>query len=491
MDRRRRLAIVAGVVVAVAVLVVAVVLVWPDGGGDDRPLAGPGRPDAAPSTAADTVEPVPGAAGIGDPYYPAAGNGGYDVTHYDLALTWDPDARHMTGEAAVTATATQALSSFVLDLAGMEVAAVSVDGEEAAFAREGDRDLRITPAEPLAAGGAFTSVVRYAGPPTTVPGDEFFDPGWFGDDGEVYALFEPDGAATLFPSNDHPSDKASYEFRVTAPDDLEVVANGRLTGTVPGDGVKTWVYDAPDPMASYLVQVAIADMEFTEATGPGGLPIRHAFDSDVAGEFDQVMGRTGEMIESFAAWFGPYPLVSYGALVVDEPLSLALETQTLSIFGSSAAGSEEIVAHELAHQWFGDAVSPATWADIWLNEGFATYAQWLWSSRDEPAALDDAAGRAAASGSLDMPPYDPGPEHLFAESVYTRGALTLHVLRGTIGDDAFFAVLRTWGERFGGAVATTADFEALAEELSGAELTPLFDAWLRAEGLPAYDDWVP
>ena len=485
---RRPLAITAAVVVAVVVLVAAVVLTWPDRGGGD---GGSDDPAARPDAGAPALDPTDGAPGLGDPYFPDAGNGGYDVTQYDLDLTWDPDAGRMDGIASLTATATQDLSSFVVDLAaGMEVGDVTVDGEPAAVARESERDLRITPAEPLAEGRGFTTVVTYGGPPSTVPGDEFFDPGWFGDDGEVYALFEPIGAAALFPVNDHPTDKAGYAFRITVPEDLDVAANGLLQETIPGDGVKTWVFDAPDPMASYLVQVVIADLTFAESEGPRGLPIRHAYDADVAGDFDAVMDRTAAMIEAFEAWFGPYPFVAYGAVVVDDPLSLALETQTLSIFGSTTASSEDIVAHELAHQWFGDDVSPETWRDIWLNEGFATYAQWLWAAGGDIAAVEPLAEQALA-GELALPPADPGPGRLFDISVYDRGALTLHVLRHTVGDDVFFAILQDWVSRFGGGVATTADFEALAEELSGQELTPMFDAWLRDEGLPDYDEWVP
>ncbi len=459
-----------------------------DDGGQDRD-----RSPAAPTTdeeGADAADGGAGANGLGDPYYPDAGNAGYDVGHYDLDLTWDPDAREMQGVTTVEATATEDLTSFTLDLVGMEVSDVVVDGAPADHAQAGERDLVVTPDEPLADGDAFTVAVTYSGPPTSISGPAPISPGWFADDGEVYTVFEPDGAATLYPVNDHPSDKATYRFRVTVPEGLDVVANGRHTETVPGDGVATWVYDAPDPMASYLVQVAVADMEFRESEGPGGLPIRNVVDADVAGREGGAIGRSGEMIDFFDDLFGPYPFVSYGNLVVDEPLGFALETQTVPIFGTDAAGSDDIVAHELAHQWFGDHVSPATWRDIWLNEGFATYAQWLWAEH-EGVDLEDHALETAALGDLDTPPIDPGPDDLFHGTVYERGALTLHVLRHRIGDDAFFTLLQTWVERYGGASASTADFEALAEEVSGdQDLDPLFDAWLREPRMPPLDDWL-
>ena len=509
-DGRRRGLIVAGVVAAVAI-VAALVMV---GGaqpaddleetadrsdadtGDGRPgedAPAPEQPDGtiAPDASGSGTQPGADVTGVGDPYYPEAGNGGYDVDHYDLDLTWRPDVGRMDGVATVTATATQELPELSLDAIDLTIASVTVDGAEATAEPTGERDLVVTPEAPLAAGADFTVVVEYSAASQTIQGAYPVDPGWVADGEEVYVIFEPHGAATLFPVNDHPSDKASYGFRVTVPAELEVVTNGLHAGTEQGDGVVTWVYDAPDPMASYLVQLVIGELVFVESTGPGGLPIRHAFDADIADEFAGSMDRTGEMIEVFNDLFGPYPFVAYGAVVVDERLGFALETQTLSIFGTDAAHSEQVVAHELAHQWFGDAVSPATWQDIWLNEGFATYAELMWQEADGDGGPDQfAAAYGGGSPMLDVPPADPGASTLFDASVYDRGALTLHVLRDEIGDDAFMTLVQTWFSTYSGRSASTADFEAMAEEISGQELTDLFDAWLRAPEMPNLDDWL-
>lgn len=492
--RSRALLAVAVVAAAGLLAVVALVVVRDRGDGGDRSArSGEGADDraaGAPAPAPSGGEPGDGATGAGDPYFPDVGNGGYDVDHYDLDLTWHPDVARMDGVATITATASEPLRSLALDLVGNDVESVTVDGEAAGVAREGGRDLIVTPAEPVPGGATFTVVVTYSGSPQTVRDGDPVAPGWMADGDEVHTAFEPHGAATLFPANDHPSDKASYELRVTVPDGLDVAANGLLAERVAGDGVTTWVYDAPDPMATYLVQVVIADLVLVEGSGPGDVPIRHAFDADVAPGAEEAVAETGEMVEFLADLFGPYPFVAYGAVVVDEPLGFALETQTLSIFGPDTVVDESIVVHELAHQWFGNAVSPATWQDVWLNEGFAVYAELLWAEHRDDGGPDELTELVDPEGELDLPPGDPGPDSLFAPSVYDRGALTLHVLREAIGDEAFFTLARTWVERHGGGSASTADFEDLAEEVSGQELTRLFDAWLRAPALPPLDDWL-
>jgi aminopeptidase N len=242
-------------------------------------------------------------------------------------------------------------------------------------------------------------------------------------------------------------------------------------------------------MATYLVQVVVGNLRFEELTGPAGLPIRNAYDADLGEGAGAAFRRQAEMIDFFDDLFGPYPFAAYGVVVVDEALGFALETQTLALFGSDAL-AEPIVAHELAHQWFGDHVSLGSWRDIWLNEGFATYAQWLWAEHRGEGTVDEIALASARTPGLDVPPGDPGADRLFHTTVYVRGALTLHVLRHELGDDAFFELLRTWVDRYGGASATSADFEALAGEVGRRDLSGLFDAWLRAPGVPTLADWL-
>jgi aminopeptidase N len=459
--------------------------------------AGEGSTEPSDTAVASTTTSSPdpdgraGAGGVGDPYFPDAGNGGYDVGHYVLDLTWDPTGRHLDGTTTIRAAATEALASFSLDLIGLDVTAVEVDDAPARWERPDGHELVVTPARTLRAGATFTAVVRYGGTPAPIAGRTPLEPGLMTDGREVYVASEPNGAATFFPSNDHPTDKASYEIRVTVPDDLDVAANGVLRDTIADDsvGTETWIFDAPDPMATYLVQVVVGDLRVEELTGPAGLPIRNVYDEDAADDVSAAFEAQGEMIDFFDDRFGPFPFATYGAVVVDEDLGFALETQTLSLFGSDAAG-EPVVAHELAHQWFGDHVSLDRWQDIWLNEGFATYAQWLWSEHRGTGTVDEIALGAARTPGLDVPPADPGPDRLFHDSVYLRGALTLHVLRHELGDDRFFEVLRTWVDRYGGASATSADFEALAAEVGGRDLQSLFDAWLRAPRLPTLANWL-
>ena len=450
------------------------------------------RPDEdveadAPAPAAGTK----GADGVGDEYFPKLGNGGYDVEHYDLDLTWGPDDARLEGVTTIEATAAQDLSQFNLDFADIPITAAVVDGEAATTAHEGQHELVVTPAEPIEKGADFTVEITYGGAAQTAPGILPGLGGWFDDGREVYVASEPDGAHGFYPVNDHPSDKAGYSLSITAPDDLVVAANGTLEETAAGPpGTKVWHFESPEPMASYLVQVVIANLDIQQSESGGGVPIRHAIDKDVLAENGDSMADTGAMVDFFAEQFGPYPFGVYGGVVVDEDLGFALETQTMSLFPAGA--NAETVAHELAHQWFGDHVSLDRWQDIWLNEGFATYASYLWLEHDGVAEVDDLIEGALAIGpALDVPPADPGgPSRLFDPTVYLRGAATLYVLHQDMGDDKFFELLRTWVETYGGGSATTPEFEDLAEEVAGHDLTPLFEAWLRSDELPRLSDWV-
>jgi aminopeptidase N len=483
----RRTAIVVTAVVVLGALGIA----WAARGGDDEaaPPSSTARP-TPPSTTTTTAPVVgtAGAAGVGDPYFPGFGNGGYDVAHYALELVWHPDDGVLDGVTTITATASQDLSRFNLDLVGLEVESVTVNDAEARVTRA-ERELEVTPAEPLAEGTTFTTIVTYRGAPQlTGEGTELFDVGWQTDGREAFVVGEPGGAATFFPVNDHPIDKATYTFDITAPADQVVVANGLPTGSQElGDGTTAWAYEAHDQLASYLVQVAIGDYELVDGGSFEGVTIRHAFHRSIADAARHATERTAEMIDVLDDVFGPYPFEAYGVLAVDERLGFALETQTLTIIGKDLAesgrGADEILLHELSHQWVGDAVSAATWKDIWLNEGFATYSQWLWSERTGGATAARRA-RAAVGPGLETPPGDPGADELFQVTVYDRGGMTLQALRERIGDDEFFAVLRTWIDEHRHGAASTTDFIALAERISGEELDALFEEWLYAPHLP-------
>jgi aminopeptidase N len=436
---------------------------------------------------AGRVSPGPGADGVGDAYFPQAGNGGYDVRHYSLDIRYAPATRAFAGTAVLSVRATAALSRFNLDLRGFTVRAVTVDGKPARFTRAG-QELTVTPHRALRKGQRFTVRVRYdgtTGRPVDNTGALY---GWVSMPDGAFVANEPEGASTWYPVNDHPLDKATYDFRIAVPAGKAAVANGELVSRRTAHGWTTFAWRATDPMASYLSTAAIGDYDLRFTRGPGGLPIIDAIDRDLGEDADDALARTPEMIAFFTRLFGRYPFTSYGAIIDDdEDAGYALETQTRPIY--SGPPGESTVAHELAHQWFGNSVSPARWQEIWLNEGFATYAEWLWDEHTGgPTAdnqFDSLYARPATESFWNPPPGDPGAEHLFAGSVYVRGAMTLHALRRTIGDRAFFTVLRRWyaGNRDG--TADTADFIALAERVSGRDLGALFDAWLYQPAKPA------
>jgi aminopeptidase N len=484
---RRTLAVaLVGLVVAVG-LGVAVVAARGD---DDAAAPGSTTTTAAPTTTtAPPPDGTPGEAGVGDPYFAGLGNGGYQVDHYDLELLWQADEGRLVGVARIEATATQDLSRFNLDLAGMEVTEVTVAGRPATVGRD-DRELQITPVEAIEAGRPFIAEVTYGGRPEPISeGTSLFEVGWQTDGREAFVVSEPSGAATFFPVNDHPTDKATYTLEVTAPDDQVVAASGLLVDQrASGDGLRTWTYEARDQMASYLVQVAIGDYELVDAGEVDGVVVRHAFHRSLVDAATDTTARTAEMMALLREVFGPYPFEAYGVVAVDEPLGFALETQTLTIIGSDVAArgrrSDQLLLHELAHQWVGNAVSPATWQDIWLNEGFATYAEWLWLERTGVADAAEVARSYQGSGDLDLPPGDPGADELFSGTVYVRGGMTLQALREEIGDDAFFELLRTWVATHDDGAASTEDLVDLAEEISGQDLDALFETWLYADTLP-------
>ena len=424
------------------------------------------------------VSVVPG--GTGDALFPDLGNRGYDVTHYDLALTPDLDSGTLQAVATIDARAPAPLPEFSLDLDGLTVDAVTIDGTAATWSRRAGK-LAVTPAKPLGAGASFQTAVRYHGVPVPKVPPDGIRLGWIRTAHGAYVVDEPDGAHTWFPSNDVPSDKATFTFHVTVPDGITAVANGTLASSPSSGGATTWTWTSPDPMATYLAVVAVGDYELQDGS---------AYRRSDAAEVQPCLDRPEQVVRFFEPYFGPYPFDTVGLLVTDSPGGLAVETQTRPLFSSAdfAAGCPDVViAHELAHQWFGDAVTPAQWQDVWLNEGFATYAEWLWGTHDDAAMLDRLAARARDDVARSGGPASishPTVRTLFAWPVYGGGATVLHALRREVGDDTFFATLRAWVARYRGASATTDDFIAVASATAGRDLGPFLRAWLDGTTMP-------
>jgi hypothetical protein len=656
--------------------------------------------------AASDVEFEPGAPGLGDAYFPLDGNGGYDVRHYLLDFSYDPDTDVLDGVATIRARATQNLSSFNLDLVGMTVESITIDGQPATWSRDAG-ELTVTPQRGLLDGRTFTAKISYSGVPEPVV-DVFGISGVFHTDDGMMIVGEPHVAATWFPANDHPTDKAAFTFRVSVPAGLEVVANGKLVGKRTRGGSTTWTWDAREPMATYLAtanvgefdvraykkrgirywdaidpdllapaaeprtgeQMAISqkagvfdtvykrlartisvpasgatlsfwitrdtepdfDFVFVEAktvgqpnrttledmnghtsqdpgfscpfwlglhpilnryqtdngdgtcsphgssgewwaatgasdgweqwqvdlsayagsdvkvsisyatddfvqlagafvddvvvsTGPGttsfeddgntfdGWTVPGAPDGSAPNTNDWIAGTTAdtpeplgalaeksfarqpEIIKFLSTKFGaPYPFSTSGGIVDDlEELGFALENQTRPIYSKlffvDALFADSVVVHELAHQWYGDSLAVAAWQHIWLNEGFATYAEWLWSGREGFGTAQEIFEGNYFGIPADDPFWqvvigDPGPDLLFDGAVYDRGAMTLHVLRLTVGDDDFFKILSKWARRNAGGNVTTDMFMRLSERVSGRQLDELFGAWLFTPGKP-------
>ncbi|MFD6433917.1 M1 family metallopeptidase [Streptomyces venezuelae] len=437
----------------------------------------------------------PGASGVKDALFPTLGNGGYDVSHYALDLDYVPDTNHLKGTAVITARATQGLSRFNLDLAGLKVRTATVDGAEARFSRSGN-ELTVTPAKALGDGDTFKTTVTYDGTPKMIKGADGGLEGWIETDDGSTALGQPTGSMTWFPGNHHPSDKATYDIAVTVPKDedgdpYDVVSNGELTKEQDKGDRVTRRWRTEEPMASYVANVTVGYFEVHKGRTSDGVPLYIAVDPDESEDAEDVEELVPDVIDWATENFGPYPFSSAGAVVDHLPgLDYALETQTKPYF--EEAPEDTLVVHEMAHQWFGNSVTPRAWKDLWLSEGLATYAEWLWQEdRDGKPARKTFeefydGTHPESEGIWDFPPAAPPSGGRMSDSpVYGRGAMVVHKVREAVGDDTFYDILHTWTKRYRHRNADTRQFIDLCEEKSGKDLSGVFDTWLFAVKKPS------
>ncbi len=428
-----------------------------------------------------------GSAGAGDPYYPTAGNGGYQVDSYRVALTYDPATEHLdaTTTIAGTVTAGQPLGRFDLDLQpSLVVSSVTVNDQKAAFDQQA-AELVITPGRALDPAGEMTVVVSYTGTPGMIDGGAG---GWYHtQDGGALAAGEPFSASAWYPVNEHPSDPATFSVTATVPDDWQVISNGiKFDGALPKapEGMHSVRFDENRPIASYLTTILIGKLTFTTDTYDGK-PILNAFTS-AGSESKALAAKTPQILEVLSKHFGPFPFDSYGGIYTGENLSFALETATRPVYASWV--DLDTVVHETAHQWYGDDVIIKDWSDICLNECFASYAPWLYHQDVDGADLDarwrSQMSQVAGDTSFwSIPLVDMGAGNEFT-SVYDRGPLAIHALRHEMGEQAFAQLLTGWISTYGGHNASFDDLEAYASQLAGKDLTPFMDAWFRGTVIP-------
>lgn len=444
--------------------------------------------NAAPAQA-DSSDPLTGAPGAGDPYYPLDGNGGYDAGHYDVTISYDPPTHQLTGSTRIDAVATQALRVFNLDYNGPAVSTVTVNNLPAWFDRNGEHELSVTPMLPLLPGLPFTVRVEYGGEVTGTEGE-----GWvFSPSGGAFVAGEPHSASSWYPLNDTPMDKATFALHATVPQEWEVMSIGdKVSDTVQGAN-RTVSWEMRQPVIGYLTTVAVDRFEFLEQRRANGTPLLSAFAPN-AGKGRDLEARLPEILDFQEELYGPYPFDTAGGLYVDTELQFSLETQSRPIYAPwTELGT---VVHEITHQWWGDSMSVKQWSDVCLNECFASYtADYLWPERKDGKDVD-AEYRDTVAKYHDNPGFweialqNPGQDSEFT-AVYYRGPLFLHALRRTMGDAAFFPAVRDFvmAHQYGN--ASMPEFRTFLGSRSPVDLTGFLAAWLDRTDRPADEFLYP
>lgn len=431
-----------------------------------------------------------------DSYTGVEFNLGFSVTHYDLELIYRVEPNLLSGTAHLHISVDEDLERLTLDLGGaMAARRISANsGIKISRFRQSGGKVRISFADTIEQGTDFILTIRYGGNPRPIR-TAWGEIGWEETESGALVASQPNGAPSWFPCDDTPSEKATYDIRITADNPFVVVSNGKLVSKKAQNSTTAWHYKVASPMATYLATIQVGEFtkfnlgRNTTAWAPAQLR------PQVMEEFKQQQ----EMLDFFESTFGDYPFPDYQVVITEDELEIPLEAQGLSIFGSNhIAGNhrfERLIAHELAHQWFGNSVGVTEWKDIWLNEGFACYCEWLWVEHTGTSTAHEVARShylVLSRKAQDLQLNDPGTRDMFDDRVYKRGALTIHALRRLLGDDAFFAAVRNYlkDSRNSTVVPQTLfdNINAQAEKagIALADVSLILEQWLELKPLPKF-----
>lgn len=426
----------------------------------------------------------------------------FDVLHYEFDWKLDFEARWIEGKAVVTLRSLSATDRITLHLADdMHVTGINQDRTPVSFVHQNDL-LDIYPLQKLNPDEELTVTISYSGIPQ--PASDILQSGlnfsYHGEDPIIWSLDEPTGARQWFPCYDVPSDKATVKLRITVADDMIVASNGDLIGVVSNpDQTKTYTWEENYPISTYLISIAATNYETFSDVYSSGLEtmevLFYAYPEHLTQAIED-FSVTVSMIEFYASVFGEYPFLEEKYGMAEIPGNASMEHQTCTSLSSRlVTGTHQydyIIAHELAHQWWGDLVTLTDWADIWLNEGFATYSDALWV--ENLYGFEGLKSRMADFRDIyftfhegeDHPIYDPPSGHLFCEIEYEKAAWVLHMLRFVVGDDNFWRILRGYAQLYAFSNASTEDFRAVCEQIHGGGLGWFFDQWIYGAGYPVY-----